>query len=260
MLPEEAFKSSLPATPPAGPASEINWLEPYPTHLIDEGETPEAHVLSRETVRLAFVTVLQSLPPRQRAILLLVDVLDWNAKEVATLLNSSERAVASALRRARVNMGQRRNEVDSDSDLRASRSNLSETAKNLLERYVTAWHDADVSGLTELLLEDATFSMPPVPTWYSGRSDIAAALAGGILAGEAQARWILVPSSANSQPAFFVYQLSEEGKYRFFGVQVLELSGSRIRSVTTFLDPRLRELFGATEMIEIAPDEKTRPG
>lgn len=236
-VPEQLFRPSQPTEPPRPPATELRWLEPYPTDWIADTETPESRALAKESIRLAFIAVLQSLPPRQRAVLLLVDVLDWSAAEVSEVLESSQSAVSSALRRARVNMRNRRDHGLS----------LSESAARLLERYVHAWHEADAAALAKLLVEDATFSMPPVPTWYAGRDDIEKALGTMILT--ESSRWILQATSANAQPAFLVYEKAGDGVYRFFGIQVLDVDGSRIRSATTFLDPRLMEVFGADELL-----------
>lgn len=219
-VPEQVFRPSQPTEPPRPPATEIRWLEPYPTDWIADTETPEARVLANESIRLAFI-----------------DVLDWSAAEVSEVLDSSQSAVSSALRRARVNMKNRRDHGPS----------LSESAARLLERYVDAWHKADAAALAKLLVEDATFSMPPVPTWYAGRDDIEKALGTMILT--ESSRWILQATSANAQPAFLVYEKTGDGVYRFFGIQVLDVEGSRIRSATTFLDPRLMEVFGADEFL-----------
>jgi len=236
-LPEERFQASPPTELPGRPVNEVQWLEPYPTEWIAAAESPESQVLENESIRLAFVAILQSLPARQRAVLLLIDVLDWSAAEVAELLGSSERAISSALHRARVTM-QNRSE---------HKPSLSESASTMLDRYMTAWREADAEALASLLLEDATFSMPPIGTWYSGRDDIIAAVAQVILTD--RFRWILMPISANAQPAFLVYEKADDGVYRFFGIQVLELDGALIKSATTFLDPRLMEVFGAEEVL-----------
>jgi RNA polymerase sigma-70 factor (ECF subfamily) len=239
-LPQRSAEPSDPAAPLESPKAEPVWLEPYADELVSDPEpSTEARYTTSESISLAFVAVLQSLPPRQRAVLILFDVLDWKAKEIADLLQSSVSAVTSALHRARSTMASL---YHGRSDSRPGAQELAAPA-GLLERYVKAWKAADPGGLTALLKEDATFSMPPVPTWYLGRDSIAAALAAGIFAGDAHSRWLLKPTKANRQPSFAVYQRSEAEDYLLFGIQVIALDAGRINEVVTFLDPRLFESF-----------------
>lgn len=124
----------------------------------------------------------------------------------------------------------------------------SRVARGRLELYVKAWEEADAAGLAALLREDATFSMPPVPNWYLGRSSIAEALTSGIFAGKARRRWLLRPAGANRQPTFAVYQRQESGGYRLFGIQVLHLADGLIADVVTFIDPNLFRFFNLAEV------------
>jgi len=202
------------------------FVQPVPDRFVlpVEGDPAELAV-ARETVRLAFVAALQHLPPRQRAVLILREVLCWSAEEVAGLLDTTPAAVNSALQRARATMSACRppggsGEVDED----------------LVERYVTAFTADDVDGLVALLHEDATMSMPPFAWWLDGRAAIRTSLLG---AAGACADDRLVRTAANGSPAFGQYR---DGKA--FGLVVLELRDGWIASVTTYLDPSLFALFG----------------
>jgi RNA polymerase sigma-70 factor (ECF subfamily) len=198
------------------------------------------------------VAVLQVLPPRQRAVLLLVDVLDWSAAEVARWLGATLAAVNSALHRARSTLSSRYRRGGAVPAPPGPAAGVLSGLSARLELYVKAWEQADARALASLLREDASFSMPPVPTWYLGREAIAASLAAGIFAGEAGRRWLLKPAGANRQPAFAVYQRQESGDYALFGIQVLEFSDEQIASIVTFLDSRLFRFFGLPA--EIAAD------
>lgn len=258
LLPQDAYPASSPDTPPSPAVGEIPWLEPYPSALVSH-DSPETLAVSGEGITLAFVAVLQTLPPRQRAILLLMDVLDWRAKEVADYLGGTEQAVNSALRRARVRMKSRYHgsspgaEDTTTSDL--AKDDRGGEKRRLLDRYVAAWRNADPIALAELLREDAQFSMPPVPVWYRGRDNIVAALGGGVFAGAASGRWLLIPSSANLQPAYAVYQRDESGAYQPFGIQVVSIRAGYVDSVTTFLDTRLFPFFDMSESISASAAE-----
>ncbi|KAB2381858.1 sigma-70 family RNA polymerase sigma factor [Actinomadura montaniterrae] len=186
---------------------------------------PADLAVQRETVRLAFVAALQALPPRQRAVLILREVLAWSADETAALLGSSPAAVNSALQRARATMSDRR-----------AASASGEIDEDLLDRYVEAFTSYDVDGLVALLHRDATMSMPPFAWWLGGREAIRAALLG---AGGACADDRLVRTAANGSPAVAQYR---DG--RAFGLVVIEPRDGLIGALTTFLDPSLFPLFG----------------
>ena len=191
VLPE----TESPATeqmPDREPASDIAWLEPYPDsaleQIADDAPGPDARYEMREAVQLAFIAAIQLLPPRQRATLLLTDVLGWSAAESARLLDSSVAAVNSALQRARTTLEERLAGRPPRIAIAAS-----EEQRALLERYVRAWESTDVDGFTALLKEDAVMSMPPWRQWYRGRAAIAA-----FFAQHRQARWTrAVPARAD---------------------------------------------------------------
>ncbi|XVQ12317.1 sigma-70 family RNA polymerase sigma factor [Spirillospora sp. CA-255316] len=208
---------------PLGPGA---FVQPIPDRLVLPADGDPAELTARrETIRLAFVAALQALPPRQRAVLILREVLCWSAEETAALLDTSPAAVNSALQRARATMSERRppdgsGEVDED----------------LLDRYVKAFTSCDVDGLVALLHQDATMSMPPFAWWLDGREAIRAALLGadGACAGDR-----LVRTAANGSAAFAQYR---EGTA--FGLVVLDFRDGLIAGTTTYLDPSLFALFG----------------
>jgi RNA polymerase sigma-70 factor, ECF subfamily len=205
------------------PAGE--WVEPVPDALaIPADGDPAERALLRESIRLAFVAALQHLPPRQRAALLLADVLGWSAAEIADCLDTTVAAVNSALQRARATLAAR--------DVRQPEP-LSEAQERLLERYVDAFHRYDVDQLASLLHADATFSMPPYALWLRGPEPVRAWLADRG-AGCRGSR--LVPTAACGSPAFGQYRASPEGGHRPWALVVLELAGDRIAGWNSFLD------------------------
>jgi RNA polymerase sigma-70 factor (ECF subfamily) len=214
------------------------WLEPCPEDVLAPDEVgPEARYSARESVTLAFMTTLHQLPPRQRAVLILRDVLDWPAAEVAGALEMTVPGVKSALHRARTAL---------DSRYLAIRAEpaLDQAQRDLLERYVQAWETADVDGLVALLKDEATFSMPPIPAWYQGPRNIGALVARTVFSGPAQGRWRLLPTRANGQPAFGLYRRDEAaGVYVLYGVQVVTLAGGGVADITTFRNPALAPHF-----------------
>jgi RNA polymerase sigma-70 factor (ECF subfamily) len=218
---------------------EVTWIQPAPDELVvSEEADPSEVTAARETVRLAFIAALQHLPPRQRAVLILCEVLRWQAAEVAELLETSVASVNSALQRARATL--KANNV-SASDAPPS---FDEADEELLARYVAAFEAYDMDALTSLIKEDATQSMPPYDLWLRGRDDIFAWWLGpGI--GCRGSR--MIPTvSANGAPAFGQYKPSESGQgYEPWALQVLEISEGRIGELTFFLDTEtLFPLFG----------------
>jgi len=246
-LPTATSPASDPTRPVAPRSAEALWLEPFPdVWLAEATENPEARYSRHESVSLAFLTALQLLPPRQRAILLLSDVLDWRAVEIAQLLEISVSAVNSALHRARVTLEKH---YSTEKREMAQVCPADAATNVLLSRYVHAWETDDIAGLVALLKEDAILSMPPVPSWYRGREAIRAILLAVVFRSEVQHRWRLYPTRANGQPAFVVYRVDEATRcYRAFSVQVVTLDGSRlprqIAQVTAFLGPSLVTSFG----------------
>lgn len=223
------------------------WLEPYPDELLpDNNLDPAAVAVEREHVTLAFITVLHLLPPRQRAILLLRDVLNWRAGEVADLLETSVSAVKSALHRARTTLNEH------EGGLKVGNGTSYDAIDPAqLEAYVTAWQSADVDGLVKLLTDDAVFSMPPIPSWYRGRPEIHWLLSHHMFAGEgANGRWKLKMTRANQQLAFGIYQIdAARTHYEAYGIQLLTMLDGRVRSIITFRDPTLITKFGLPETL-----------
>jgi RNA polymerase sigma-70 factor, ECF subfamily len=217
------------------PRPEQIWVGPIPdgTAIADSAD-PATVVAGRESIRLAFVAALQLLPARQRAVLILREVLAWSAQEVADLLDTSVASVNSALQRARAAIAA----ADTAADVRRP---MDEDQKALLNRYVQAFEAYDLTALTALLHEDATLSMPPLPLWLRGHDDIAAWMAG---TGSGCRGSRLIPVSANGMPAFGQYRAAGDG-HEPWALIVLELSGGRIAGVNNFLDTaRLFPLFG----------------
>jgi RNA polymerase sigma-70 factor, ECF subfamily len=241
-LPNGTNPASDAGAPLPGPISEPLWIEPMPDTLIDlrPAVNPEAHYDARESVTLAFLATLQTLPGRQRAALILREVLGWRAAEVADLLETSVAAVNSALHRARVSMKGYRADRRSGE---ASGADSEQTAA-LLSRYVDAWHAADAAGLVALLREDALITMPPLPLWYQGRVAIRWFFETQLFAGEAAARFRLVATAANGSPAFATYQRDESGVYRLGALQVLTLDGTQVAEIHDFLAVGDREFTG----------------
>ena len=202
-----------------------HWLEPVPdARALPEGAGPEELAMLRQSIRLAFVAALQHLPPRQRAVLLLREVLGWSAAEVSETLGLSVAAVNSALQRARTTLATR--------DV-GNLEPLSESQERLLERYVDAFERYDVDALASLLHEDATFSMPPYALWLRGPEAVRGWL-GGRGSGCRGSR--LLPTASCGSPAFGQYRRSPDGGHAPWALVVLELSGDRIAGWTSFLD------------------------
>jgi RNA polymerase sigma-70 factor (ECF subfamily) len=222
------------------------WLEPYPDALLPaEDAGPEDLAAAREQITMAFIVALHRLPPRQRAVLLLRDVLGWPANEVAALLDTTILAVKSALHRARSLLADHSQTPDADSG-RA----LDGAAQTLLAAYVRAWEGADISTLVHLLREDAMFSMPPIPDWYRGKETIRVLLSRTVFSGHAKCRWRLLPTHANRQTAFGVYRQDEiPGHYRAYGIQLVTFHAGLISDITTFRDRTLPAYFNLPETL-----------
>jgi RNA polymerase sigma-70 factor, ECF subfamily len=222
---------------------EVTWLEPVPDSVVWGGpaDDPAAAAVDRESVRLAFIAALQHLTPPQRAILILRDVLAWQASEVAELLNMSTAAVNSSLQRARAQM----HKLDPDDP---DKQLDDQHAKELLVDYMAAFENYDVKRIVELLAEDAVWEMPPYVGWYQGSTAIGRLIETHCPA-EAAGDQIMVPTSANGQPAFALYMREPDGKHRAFQLQVLTLSGKGVSHVSTFFDTALFEEFGLPEVV-----------
>ena len=222
---------------------ELTWLEPMPDSVVWGGpaDDPAAAAVDRESVRLAFIAALQHLTPPQRAILILRDVLAWQASEVAELLNMSTAAVNSSLQRARAQM----HKLDPDDP---DKQLDDQHAKELLGDYMAAFENYDVKRIVELLAEDAVWEMPPYVGWYQGSTAIGHLIETQCPA-EAAGDQIMVPTSANGQPAFALYMREPDGEHRAFQLQVLTLSGKGVSHVSTFFDITLFEEFGLPEVV-----------
>ena len=223
---------------------EVPWLEPMPSGS-DEQADPASIVTSRESTRLAFIAALQHLPPRQRAVLILRDVLAWRAAEVAELLDTSTAAVNSALQRARAQLHAVAPTPDDVTEPDEERT------RELLERYVAAFERKDVDGIVALLTEDAVWEMPPFATWFLGREQVARHLVGQCPGGPGDFR--LEATSANGEPALGMYLRGEDGVFRPFCLQVLTVSRAGFSHVVSFFDHRLFDTFGLPESLPGSP-------
>jgi RNA polymerase sigma-70 factor (ECF subfamily) len=209
---------------------EITWIEPMPD--------PADAAVERETIRLAFVAALQHLPARQRAVLILCEVLKWQASEAAELLDTSVASVNSALQRARTTLA--------SSEMRETDAEIDE---ELLERYVAAFEAYDIDRLTDLLREDAIQSMPPYDMWIAGRDDIFTWWFGPGIG--CKGSRVIPVRTANGSPAFGQYKPDPEGGYSPWALQVVEISGGRIAELTFFLDTeRIFPLFDLPQHLD----------
>ena len=215
--------------------SEHGWLQPMPDALVT-GETDDPAVIAamRDSLRLALIASFQYLPPRQRAVLLLRDVLAFPADDVAKMLGTTTVAVKSALQRARARL----------SDVAPADRQIAEppepAARALLDQYIAAFESADAVALERLLRRDATLELPPSSVWFAGGEAIANAVAGLGYPGE----WRMVPTAANGQPAAAAYRRGTDGTYQAYGIVVLTVSATGIARIVVFGDPGLLGRFG----------------
>lgn len=230
-------------TQPVGFSPELPWLQPYPDRLL-----PDDLVVARETIEIAFLAAIQLLPPRQRAVLILRDVLDWSSKETAGLLDTSVAAVNSALQRARTVMKEHH-----ATPSKATATACSAEERTVLERFIAAWERSDSASIAALLREDARWSMPPAPLWHGSRDVIVAAIGVALdpmsRARVGQMRQVPI-DGANRQPACAIYLRSPGDEvYRAFGINVLRIEDGKIAEVTAFIDARLFPAFGLPSSI-----------
>ena len=255
--------SEDPAAPLAAGQPEVPWLQPMPDALVSGGPAdPASIVTSRMSMRLALIAALQYLPARQRAVLILRDVLQWQAAEVAELLGVTTIAVNGTLQRARARMSEA---APAEDDIHEP---ASPDDRALADRYAAAFENADVAALTELLRADAVFEMPPLPTWFAGRGAAVAFLQAQVLREPGYFR--LLPTAANGQPAFAAYLREGDGVHRAHGIMVLTIAASRVARATMFLDPGLLATFGLppalpaawdlAEVLDGGPDGTPAPG
>jgi RNA polymerase sigma-70 factor, ECF subfamily len=242
-----------PGVDPDGPLAtgpgEVPWLEPIPDALVQAGPAdPASVVVSRAGLRLALIAALQYLPARQRAVLILRDVLRWQASEVADLLGTTTTAVNGLLLRARARIeqaGLAQEQIREPADT---------SQRALLDRYAAAFENADASALSRLLREDAIFEMPPIPTYFAGRGRISRFLGSRVLGQPGDFK--LVPIAANGQPGFACYLLGRDGHHHAHAVQVLAVGDAGIAHVVSFNQPELFPVFGLPPLLPAA----TEPG
>jgi RNA polymerase sigma-70 factor (ECF subfamily) len=248
VLPWQLGPAMADATKPVQPAADLPGLQPFPDRLLDPAAPgdaePDAQVVRRETIEIAFLVATQLLPPKQRAVLILCDVLDWSAKESAALLDTTVAAVNGALQRARATL----------------REHLPERARELgpvtaptdqelavLRRFIDAFDRADTDAVAALLRDDARGTMPPTPSWHQGRASIVAALR--IALDPASPKYVghfrMVPTSANRQPAAAAYlRTPGDSVYRAFALDVLRIEQGQVVEITSFLGTDLFAAFG----------------
>ncbi len=246
---DKASRRGLPTTKlsPANPQDELPavnnepvWLDPFPDDWLDEA-TPsaEAHYTQQESITLAFMTALQILPPHQRTVLVLRDVLDWQASEVADFLDMTVSAVNSALHRARTSLSKHRSAALTTPTFKDSNPQI----RVLLKRYIQAWEGLDVDALVVLLKEDATFSMPPFPAWFYRREAIAAFFAASVFVKGSM--WQLRAIRVSGQAGFAVYKYDPStNRYLAHAIHVLTVDDDGILNLTAFMNPLLFSYFG----------------
>jgi RNA polymerase sigma-70 factor (ECF subfamily) len=238
MLPSGLYAPQQdPGAYPEDAGTEVDWLQPAPDAMVTpDAADPAAIVAAREGLRLALVASLQYLPPRQRAILVLRDVLAFPATEVAVMLGTTTVSVKSALQRARARLRELAPAPDQIAEPTESQ------ARELLEKYITAFENADAPALERLLLEDATIEAPPLRTWFAGRKTCVPFLRNHVLG--APGDWRMLVTSANGQPATAAYTRDQHGNYQPYGICVLTVTSQGIRQIRSFGDPSLVTWFG----------------
>ena len=229
-LPRELYASGDPKNPLPQPSQEVIWIEPFPDVMIDSQPSiyPEARYEVRESITLAFVAALQKLPGRQRAALLLCDVMGWSSAEAAEILDMTTAAINSALQRARETMKQ-------PAERKTRPARLNEQLSSLLARYVAAWEAADSAALVAVLREDVALTMPPIPVWFSGRIDVKAFLDGYLFRGPNGKRLKLMPAQINGLPSFVAYGRDESGVYRAEALHILTIENGEISEINDYL-------------------------
>ncbi len=229
--------SDNPSAPPGPADPAVLWLTPFPDQLITpDSADPAAIAVTRDGVRLALIASLQHLAPRQRAVLILRDVLAWPAAEVAGLLDMSVAAVKSALQRARARLAEVGPTAEHVPELTGSQQ------RELLNRYIAAFENADAAELERILRKDATLEAPPLRNWYEGIASCLPYMARHVLG--SPGHWRMLPASANGQPAVAAYYRGADGAYRPYGVVVLTATTDGISRITSFGDPGLVTAFG----------------
>lgn len=242
VLPIDYAPAVDPRRPRADPLNDPIWLDPYPDARLglEAVAGPDACYEQRESVELAFIAALHHLPPRQRAVLILRDVLGFSARETAAMLDATPVSIDSALQRARTSIDQR---LPSQSQQQTLRVLGDDELGRLVERYIAAWEQNDIDALVSMLAHDARIAMPPRPSWYSGREQVAAFMRGYLLT--PRTRWRLVRTSANGQPATAAYlSVEQAGAFMPDSLVILTLRGREIEEIMAFLSPEIFPTFG----------------
>jgi RNA polymerase sigma-70 factor (ECF subfamily) len=245
VLPQDVIPSVAPGPPTTAPRADISWLEPYPDALLPTVPSPEQAVRLREGIRLAFVRVVQVLPPRQRAALILHDVLDWSVVEVADMLETTEAAINSALQRACAAIARPRAE--------SAASALAPRHAEVVERFVRAWESGDFDDFVALLATDAVMNMPPWEYWLDGKDAVVATMQStGTWDGVPRpGRYKIVPAPMNGEPAGLAYVRAPDGRYHAVCLTVLSLDADgRIVELTTFVLPELFAAWGFPAVLD----------
>ncbi len=243
VMPQDVSPSIAPGPPTSAPRADIAWIEPYPDALLPAVPGPEQAVRLRESIRLAFVRVVQVLPPRQRAALLLHDVLEWSVVEVAEMLDTTETAVNSALQRARATIARPH----------AAPSALAPRHAEVVERFVRAWESGDFDDFVALLADDAVMNMPPWEYWLDGKDAVVATMRSpGTWDGEPRAgRYKIVLAPMNGEPAGLAYVRGPDGRYHAVCLTVLSLDAAgSIGELTTFVLPELFAAWGFPAVLD----------
>ena len=241
-----------PGASPEEAGAEVNWLQPAPDAMVTpDSADPAAIVAAREGLRLALVASLQYLPPRQRAVLVLRDVLAFPATEVAVMLGTTTLSVKSALQRARARLR--------ELDLAAGQITepAAPRARALLDQYIAAFENADAAALERLLIADATIEATPMRTWFAGRQTCVPFLRNYILGSPGD--WRMLATSANGQPAAAAYTRDQDGNYQPYGICVLTVAAAGIRRISSFGDPGLVTVFGFRPDMAQAKDAEPAP-
>jgi len=228
-LPKELYARGDPTQPLPPPTQEVNWVDPIPDEWIDGQPDiyPEARYEVRESITLAFIAALQKLPGRQRAVLILCDVMGWSSSEASEILDMTTAAVNSALQRARETLRQ--------TDRKTIPARLNEQLSALLARYVAAWETADSAALIAVLREDIALPMPPLPVWFGGHTDVKSFLDGFLFKGPDPFKVKLVAVHANGSPAFAIYQMQKDGIYHAAAIHILTIEHGKISEINDYL-------------------------
>ena len=243
VMPQDVVPSVAPGPPTTEPRSDISWLEPYPDALLPAAPGPEQAAQQREGIRLAFVRVVQVLPPRQRAALILHDVLDWSVAEVAAILETTEAAINSALQRARATIARPPEPSPA----------LAQRHAEAAERFVHAWENGNFDDFVQLLATDAVMSMPPWEYWLDGKEAVVSTLLStGTWDGEPRpGRYRIVPTAMNGDPGGLAYVQMPDGRYHSVCLTVLSFDANgRVAELTTFVLPELFAAWGFPAVLD----------